>query len=219
MKYYALMAKEEDGCPAGFYSAYLVPAFTKDVEESEFGLHPWYAGPNRIDQPIRPFPANLALITKISSYSFDIKSGSRYFYVASERFVRCLEGLRTNFLQVEQVDYLDYSGAAIDTEKYFVVRTRKVPKADALNLELSLFRAENPRQFERIAIDPSMDLDVFDIAGLSPNQITLACSQKAKDAFRAAKIRGVEFVEIDQIQRTEIHRSEIYVPPTYPDPI
>lgn len=214
-----MVAKEEEGCPTGFYSAYLVPGFVKDVGRTEFGLYPWYAGPNRIDQPIRPFPPGLMLITKVASYSFDIKSGSRYFYIASDRFINSLEGLRTNFLQTEEVTYVDYSGAAIAGRRQFAIRTKKVPKAVALDLARSVFSKDSPRRFDHISINASIDLDLFDVAGLGPNQVSLICSERAKTVFSDVGIKGVGFVEIEQIGRTDISREEIYPPPDYPVPI
>lgn len=213
------MLVKEEGCPSGFHNSFLVPAFVKDVGKTEFGLHPWYAGPNRIDQPIRPFPPGLTLITKDPSYLFDIKSGSRYFYIGSDKFVDCLNGLRTNILQIEEVAYVDYSGSVIPDRRRFAIRTRKVPKEVALDLRESVFSQDSPRRFEKISISASINLDLFDIAGLGPNQVSLVCSERAKTVFDGVGIKGVDFVEIDRIGRADIGKEEIYVPGGYPVPI
>lgn len=220
MKYYSMVAREEEGCPIGLYNAFLVPMYVKDVIKSEFGLHPWYAGPRRLDQPLKDLPRGLVLITKDSDYLFDIKSGSAYFYVASSTFIDCLPELKTNILQIEEVEYVNYKGVPIKEKKYYVFRTKKILKDVALDLKKSFFHNNSPRNFKNLIMNESLNLDVFDIAGLWPSKITLVCSEKAKDIFCARSIKGVSFVEIEKIlEEPSLNYGELYAPTGYSSPI
>ena len=220
MKYYSMVAREEEACPIGLCNAFLVPMYVKDVIRTEFGLHPWYAGPRRLDQPLKDFPGGLVLITKDSDSLFDIKSGSAYFYIASSTFIDCLHGLTTNILQIEEVEYVNYQGVPIKGKKYYAFRTKKILKDVALNLEKSSFHINSPRNFKNLVMKESLNLDVFDIAGLWPSKITLVCSEKAKDIFCTKNIKGVSFVEIEKIvEPPSLNHGELYAPMAHLSPI
>lgn len=191
MKFFAMMRDHASNA----MSAFLVPNFVPNVAKTEFGLNPWYAGPNRIDQPIRPFPEQLALILR-EPLNIDILS-IKYFYIASSTFVEAVQGIATNILQSTPVEVFDYEGNR-QASKFYALRTKKVQRPTVLDMEKCKFSSEGARYFERLEVAANFPLDLFDVAGIAANQVTLICSERARKHLTSAGVGGVHYVPLEE---------------------
>ncbi|STQ89882.1 hypothetical protein EV682_1144 [Iodobacter fluviatilis] len=217
-KYFVMAAKEETGCPSGFYYVYLLNTFdAKTYKTGGYGKLPWYTGPKRYGTPIPPFPSDLFLVTENTKYEYDIRSGSSYFYVLSEKFASIISEYKTNFIQISPVKYIDKNGDGVLGKSYFVGRTKPLKKEEVFDLHASKFVNESNYDFELLKIKNEFNFDLFDTRYTAPIQFSLIISEKMKAHLEREGIKGVDFLDLDLLKLNK-DQSTSNEKPTY-DPI
>ena len=103
-KYYIMALNEDSDCPTGFYYSVLA----KDFEEIEgdYGRNPWYAGPKRYGGTLPSLPDELILMEE-NNYRYDVRKGSSYFYIISDKFEKCLSKIKHNFTEASLERWLN----------------------------------------------------------------------------------------------------------------
>ncbi|WP_157889402.1 Imm43 family immunity protein [Chromobacterium subtsugae] len=198
-KFYIMAMKEEPGCPSGFFYAYLLSEFNSNSYKSGYGKLPWYAGPKKFGGGLPPFPDNLSLIVENSTYEYDIRRGSPYFYVLSERVVNILASFKTSFSEIAPVSYLDNSGKLIPGKRYFVGKTKRISKKNIIDMNRSKVAGEFGEMFESIRFKSDLDLDLFDVFDVSPNQFSLIVSEELKNEMEKQEIKGINFLDVENV--------------------
>ena len=140
MKFYYLTISHNIPCRVGFYNNYLLPeeflpAFQLNDFKVEYGSLPWYAGITRKRKKII-LSDNLILVSNLREYDYPVRSLSEYTYIITEEFMRCLDGMKTNILQVKPVKYMNgKTRNIISNRAYYAMTTDKLELEDVVNLK------------------------------------------------------------------------------------
>lgn len=205
MKYYALSQVKEPGCPLGDINADLFDKYYPDTKNIHFGLFPWYAKIGTIEPP-PPLPEGLVLISNDKSYDFDIRSVSKYFYVASEHFISTCKSLSVKLEDYKKIEIVSKTGLPISKNTYYAATFEKLD----INLvadKTSQLIEDHGRVFriKSINIKEELDYHLFKFSGLVGGSDTLICSQSFKDALNS-RLKGAEFIPIENATWSTIKR-------------
>lgn len=198
-KYFVMVMKEAQGCPSGFYYACLVPDFKGGGYKEHYGKLPWYAGPKRFGGSLSSFPSELNLIVDDENYSYDVRSGSAYFYVLSEKFRSVIALFKTNICNIVPVRYLNRYGEVIGGERYYAAATERIGMKDVVDFKTSKLGGEFGDMFEVLRFKENMDYDLLDIFDAAKSQFTLIVSDRMRKAMIDNGIKGVDFLELDSV--------------------
>ena len=216
-KYYIMALNEDSDCPTGFYYSVLA----KDFEEIEgdYGRNPWYAGPKRYGGTLPSLPDELILMEE-NNYRYDVRKGSSYFYIISDKFEKCLSKIKLNFTEVKSVDCVDGKGNP-RTDRFVFAAIPKKFKVE-ICLDPSRSKLISPRgiEYDSLHFKEEWDFDLFDILGISSSQASLICSEEAKKIFEDHGIRCIKYIPLSDINASMLpHVNELYRPVGFYDPV
>ncbi|RMC90820.1 hypothetical protein EAY64_19945 [Aquitalea palustris] len=197
-KYYLAVMSESDGCVSGFYSAILVDGVDKDSFQ-HYGKKPWYAGPKRFSGKLMPFPDGLTLIVNKDCCECDIRRGSDYFYVFSERFLNVIKNYKTSFDEIKQIVRVVKGQVKSDGGLFFVGRTKRISIADVVDFKCSKMAGEFNDMFEVLRVRADFDFDMFDMFDAATGQLSLVVSEELVSDLQEVDLKGVHFMPIDDL--------------------
>ena len=216
-KYYIMTLNEESDCPAGFYYSVLAKNF--EEVKGEYGYNPWYAGPKRYGGALPPLPDELILMEK-NNYGYDVRKGSRYFYIISDKFKKCLSEMKHSFAEVRAVDCIDSEGVQRAARRVFVAIPKKIRAEICLDPSKSKLISPKGIEYDSLHFKEGWDFDLFDILGISSSQASLICSEEAKKVFEDHGIRCVKYIPLSDINASMLpHMNELYRPIGFYDPV
>ncbi|WP_089085944.1 hypothetical protein [Aquitalea magnusonii] len=197
-KYYLAVMSESNGCASGFYSAILVDGVDKDSLQ-HYGKKPWYAGPKRFGGKLMPFPDGLILMANKDCCDCDIRRGSDYFYVFSEKFLNVIKNYKTSFDEIKQIVRVIKDLVESDGGLFFVGRTKRISMADVVDFKCSKMVGEFNDMFEVFRVRADFDFDMFDMFDAATGQLSLVVSAELVLALQEVDLKGVDFMPIDDL--------------------
>jgi hypothetical protein len=183
--------QSEDRKGSEDFSAFMIPEFSAEAIEN-FGNYEWYAGPKRWKYQIKDIHDQMILVVK-REYISDVRQGSRYFYVISEKFLTAISELKHNFKQILKLDCVDESGKKMSSNLFAAI-PRKFFESECLIVD----KVNNS-----INIKLDFNFDLFDVKNISSTTASLICSEKAKTCFINSGIDGIEYVPLEEIKYEE----------------
>lgn len=198
MKFYILSQKQEPGCPLGMLGGILRAGFAPDAHKTEYGRQPWYADPSG-GRPHRPFPDGLVFITKDKHYGFDLRSDSKFFYLASNELIEACDGLDVRFEDRQRIEVVSRQGKPVADKQYWVCRFQPVTLADAVDAAGSMLESSDGvhTQIRRLRIRTDFPQDLFKLARLDPAIDAMFCSQRFYDRALTLGLRGITFSDVE----------------------
>lgn len=181
-----ILTLNKDLVDVGFYYAALLPMSASPSED--YGSYAWYAGPDRWEQQIPEINVPLKLSMK-KNYSYDVRGGSWYFYVISDKFLSAISDLKTSFKQIIPIECVEVNKRKLSGEKLYAAVPRKFFEKEVLVSGGGILK-----------IDPNFDYDLFDVKDVDIHIATLICTEKARAALIAAGISTISFIPISQVK-------------------
>lgn len=201
MKFYYLTISHHIPCGVGFYNNYLLPeellpSFQLNDFKVEYGSLPWYAGINRKRKKII-LPDNLVLISNLREYDYPVRSLSEYTYIITQEFMRCLDGMKTNILQIKPVKYMNgKTRNIISNPAYYAMTTDKLELEDVVNLkECEYEQIYGVDELLKMSILENCDYDLFDIK--HETTCSLIVSEKFRQKANDLKLEYLEFLPVE----------------------
>lgn len=185
-RHYILTLNRDVNSYVGYYYAELLPVSSES--NKNLGTYSWYAGPKRWTQQIPDIAARLQLIEK-EFYSYDVRSGSKYFYVISERFRAAVSSLKTSFKQVVPIDCIVAKNEVLKDQKLYAAIPRKFFESECIVANTGF-----------LTIKPNFDYDLFDVKDVPIHVATLICTERCKSALIDAGISGLDFIPTDEVE-------------------
>lgn len=204
MRFYVLSQKEEVGCQVGMLSAALYDKYYPSADDVEYGLFPWYAEKGRV--AIRtPFPDGMVLISKDKNYEFDIRSISRFFYIASDEFLAVCRGLNVLIVDSARIEVFSTKGENIFSKKYNAVLFEELdPRKDTDPLSSFVEDNGRPVRFKKLILPSEWDLDLFKYKRMLSGSDTLICSERFKEL--SGNLNGVAFTPLEDVVWSAVKR-------------
>ena len=200
MKFYYLTISHNIPCRVGFYNNYLLPeeflpSFQLNDFKVEYGSLPWYAGITRKRKKII-LPDNLILVSNLREYDYPVRSLSEYTYIITEEFMRCLDGMKTNILQIKPVKYMNgKTRNIISNRAYYAMTTDKLEQEDVVNLkECEYEQVYGVDELLKMSILENCDYDLFDIK--HETKFSLIVSEKFRQKANDLKLEYLEFLPV-----------------------
>jgi hypothetical protein len=201
MKFYYLTISHHIPCGVGFYNNYLLPeellpSFQLNDFKVEYGSLPWYARINRKRKKII-LPDNLVLISNLREYDYPVRSLSEYTYIITQEFMRCLEGMKTNILQIKPVKYMNGKTKNIISNRvYYAMTTDKLELEEVVNLkECKYEQVYGVDELLKMSILENCDYDLFDIK--HETKCSLIVSEKFRQKANDLKLEYLEFLPVE----------------------
>jgi len=201
--FFIMAIDESKEFSAEFYDSVLTRIDPKQVKgrpiiEGEYGYHQWYAGPKRYGYNLDPLPDDIVLVEK-RAYKYNVRKGSEHFFVVSDQFLKVIDGLNHHFKEIKPVKTYDKRGEIIEDRNLHIAVPFVVKKQDCLALEKSEDVNDKGNLIEKVRFKDDWDSDLFSILYISPRQDSLMCSEKAKNAFENANIKGIKYVPAEKV--------------------
>jgi hypothetical protein len=202
-KWFVITQKKDVGSLLGFTNVVLAEGVPPNLKEFPYGDYPWYALPKRRNAPLAKLPASgLNLVSLNKLYGFDLRGigGVKRMYAMSSACWQAVEELKHNFHEVIHVPFVFKDGSPLATQPYAVARPDRVAFSSAIDQHASAFDATpaGPK-IRSLVVNESLDLDLFTLDSLATTQDTLFCSERAVDGMVRHSIRGIQFVELSQM--------------------
>ena len=185
-RHYILTLNKNVNPDIGYYDVELIP-LSSDANE-DFGRYVWYAGPKRWNQQIPDITSPLKLLEQ-KDYKFDVRSGSKYFYIINNRFRYAVSHLKTSFKQILPIERVVLKNKILENREFYAAIPRKFFESECL-LEGN----------GSLAIKPEFDYDLFDIKDVPIHVATLICSEKCKSVLVDSGISSLNFIPVDEIK-------------------
>jgi hypothetical protein len=197
--FYILNQRDEPGCPMGMLNGILHGSFFADAHKSDYGDQPWYADPSS-GRPHRPFPEGLVFITREKKYDFDLRSDSKFFYLASAELISACEKLKVRFEDLRKIDVLSRQGKPVAEKKYWVCRFLPFPVADVIDPDASAVESTDGvhTRIRRLRIRTNFEQDLFKLSLLPPETDTLFCSQRFYEIAQRGRFKGITFTDVEK---------------------
>ncbi|HSX59208.1 MAG TPA: DUF1629 domain-containing protein [Tahibacter sp.] len=197
MKHYILTQKKEPGCPLGLLNGILHRSFVENAHACDYGDYPWYADPSS-GRPHRPFPEGLVFVTEDARYTFDLRSDSRFFYLASNELVAACRHMNVRFEDLQRVDVVSRRGSPVSGNTYWVCRFEAFPVADVIDPANSSIESSDGvhTRIRRLRIREDFDQDLFKLRLLPPETDSLFCSQRFFEFAQQAQFKGIAFADV-----------------------
>lgn len=201
MTYYILTRKKEPGCPLGMLNGILHDRFFADAHTSDYGDNPWYADPST-GRPHRPFPQGLVFITEEKKYTFDLRSDSKFFYLASTALVDACRGLNVRFEDLQRVEVMSRQGAQVSDKKYWVCRFQPFPVSEVIDPAASAVESSDGvhTRIARLRIRDGFDQDLFKLSLLPPEIDALFCSDRFYELAQRERFKGIAFTDVEKFE-------------------
>ena len=122
-------------------------------------------------------------------YKFDVRSGSKYFYIINNRFRYAVSHLKTSFKQILPIERVVLKNKILENREFYAAIPRKFFESECL-LEGN----------GSLAIKPEFDYDLFDIKDVPIHVATLICSEKCKSVLVDSGISSLNFIPVDEIK-------------------
>ena len=202
MNYFGISKKKEKGCPLGLINMALYDAFysEREVKKISYGNFPWYANAST-RQPHEKFPSDMCLIVKERNIDFDIRGDSNFFHIVSAEFVAILKEISADYVDMQAITVCNAKGDSISEKNYFVIKLKKFPVSEFLNMSSSEFfpsRVDGVGiKIKKFVVNAHFNHHVFQVDDMSPGHNAVFCSEDFKDSIEERLLKGIKFISVD----------------------
>lgn len=199
MSHYILTQKKEPGCPLGLLNGILHSHFFIDAHKSEYGDQPWYADASG-GRPHRPFPEGLVFITDEKKYDFDLRSDSKFFYLASDELISACRKLNVSFEDIQRVEVESRQGKPVAEKVYWVCRFQPFAVANVVDPEGSVLESADGvhTRIRQLRIREDFGQDLFKLSQLTPETDSLFCSSRFYEVAQHLRFKGITFTDVQK---------------------
>lgn len=136
-------------------------------------------------------------------HPFDVRSigGVERIFAMSERFVKSIEQLDTNFEDFIEAPLVDVNNERLSTNSYYVSRTKRRPFDSVIDVTRTRIATRGARwEISALRIADHVGTDIFTLENVSAVHDSPICSEKAMTAIEGAGVSGVRFIELSRIK-------------------